>query len=76
MREDVEIHLGCPHCHEDIKFRYEAARTDRTILRRLEQMLLEIASLEFRLAACLFGRRGELDKLTEVASRLLEALRR
>jgi hypothetical protein len=75
--EVVEMDLGCPHCHEDIKFRYDMDSPDPGLLRRLYNVLQEIGSVEFSVASLLLGSRSEVArKLIDVATELKDALRR
>ena len=78
--EQIYTKLGCPKCHEDIEFRYEAGSGGQHLFHDLMQVLYEIKSFEFSIAAAVFGRDSEAyeryTKLVDVAERLTEALRR
>lgn len=74
LSEQVYIKLGCPHCHEDIEFQYEAYR-NASILRQLQEVLGELQSFQFGVMVTMT--KSELGrKLQDVAERLSEALKR
>lgn len=76
VAEEVSIRLGCPHCHEDIEFRW-AIDDDHRIFDQLRDVLGEIRSLPFHLLAeRLLGRDDETRrKLADVVERLYDKLR-
>lgn len=74
LREVVDMHLGCPNCHEDINFRWQVEEVGRSTLRDLASVLHAIRSLEFSLAI-LVSESPTARKLLDVAERLHAALR-
>lgn len=75
MREQVSLSVGCPHCHEDVAFRYDTAAAATPLIRRLWEVLESVRSLEFALAMELTGRPEMLRNLVAVCEELSQKFR-
>lgn len=76
LSERVRLDLGCPHCHEDITFAWEAQSMGGSVLRDMYQIVAEIRSYAFSLSTLALGGSPLVRRLLDVAERLHESLRR
>lgn len=73
--ETIGLGIGCPHCHEDVNIAWDVACFDTGLVRRLQEVLGELGSIEFTLLAALQPNETT-RKLISVAEQLLTALKR
>lgn len=76
LEERVTLRVGCPHCHEDIEFRYDHGAGGEWLMPRLMAVLAEVGGIAFGIAFLHLGKPALLQRLVDVAEELNKKLRR
>lgn len=73
ISERVSLKFGCPKCHEDIEFRWEAGRADVSLVHRLYEALSLLTNDRLRLIGAIVAR-GEVNPEARKLGALFEEL--